>query len=79
MNNIKWLNTSGLLLSILGVIIIFFFGPPQPHFKQYLMLENQSPILKELRKTYDIYSMIGLGCIAVGFIIQLTVVWLDHK
>jgi preprotein translocase subunit Sss1 len=79
MNKIKWLNTLGLLLGIIGVIIIFFYGPPQPHFKQYLMLENQTPTLEELRKTYNLCSEIGLGFIGLGFIFQLIAVWAHHK
>jgi hypothetical protein len=29
----KWLNAAGLVLNMIGVVIIFIWGPPQPSFE----------------------------------------------
>jgi len=72
----KYLSTLGLCLGIIGVVIIFFFGPPQPHFKSYIMLEYQGTALEDLRETYDFWSKIGLGFICAGFITQIIAIWI---
>ena len=46
MNNSKSLNTIGLALGLIGVIIIFIWGPPQPILEEgiKLGLEDNTPI-----------------------------------
>ena len=37
----KWLSTIGLILGIVGVVLIFIWGPPQPSFEgDKLLLES---------------------------------------
>ncbi len=72
----KWLNTIGLILGMAGVVIIFFYGPPQPVFHSYLALQNPTPSLEELKEIHGIWSRIGLIMIGIGFLIQFIAVWI---
>jgi hypothetical protein len=69
----KTLNICGLVFGIVGVLIIFKFGPPQPSFNPYTTLRDDTinqNVLGE-KATYEMLSRIGLGFIAVGFGCQL--------
>ena len=69
----KKLNVIGLLLGIIGVIIIFSYGPPQPNFDPHRYLSDDylnQEILDE-KAEYDCLSKVGLGFIALGFGCQL--------
>jgi hypothetical protein len=46
MNNGKILNTIGLVFGLVGVVIIFIWGPPQPQLEEGVGrgLENDTPI-----------------------------------
>jgi hypothetical protein len=75
------LNTLGLVLGIVGVLIIFRWGPPQPSFDEavYLSLvgrEAQQNVedVKRLKRQYEIMSRVGLGLIGLGFLAQLAAV-----
>lgn len=76
MSKKKWFNTIGLILGMGGVVIIFFYRPPQPVFHSYLALQNQNPSLEELKEIHNIWSRIGLLMIGIGFLIQLIAVWI---
>ena len=67
------LNISGLMLGMFGVVIIFFYGPPQPSFFPYDIItdSNVHQEVLNLRDKYDLYSKIGLGFIGIGFLLQL--------
>jgi len=67
------LNIIGLLFGMIGVIIIFFYGPPQPSFFPYDIItdDNIHQEILEMRIKYDLYSKIGLGLIFIGFLLQL--------
>jgi hypothetical protein len=43
---LAWLNETGLLLAVVGGVIIFIWGPPQPSFQAYagLALEPGNPM-----------------------------------
>ena len=88
---IQILNTIGLALGIIGVLIIFKWGPPQPDLGEgtNLLAEDDTPInstgktsgendieTMEKRRKYKRRSRLGLFLIMVGFIIQLIAVWL---
>jgi len=79
MNYVKCLNTIGLIFGITGVVIIFLYGPPQPHFSSYILFENQSPMLELMKKEYELCSKIGLALIGVGFVFQIIAVWYRTK
>jgi hypothetical protein len=75
------LNTIGLALGIVGVLIIFIWGPPQPNFDEFvpLALEAQEFVhmaedAKQLKRQYEIMSRVGLGLIGLGFLAQLAAV-----
>jgi hypothetical protein len=82
----RTLNSIGLVLNILGVVLLFFFSYPQPTHQELegisLRLEgNRLPSGKtitehneEIRKTRDAYvfgARLGLGLISLGFLFQL--------
>jgi hypothetical protein len=85
----QWLNTIGLVLGMVGVGILFKWGPPQPDFIEGVGRRLQSStVLKDGRKVSDIeedvrrlkrrhkvMSRVGLGLIGVGFFAQLVAVW----
>ncbi len=68
----------GLALGIIGVIIIFRYGPPQPDLSEGIPLGIEGPAvaahdanIAALRHTYSVWSHIGLGFILAGFVAQL--------
>jgi hypothetical protein len=84
------LNRIGLALGIVGVLIIFKWGPPQPDFDEGVGrgLELDT-VLKDGRKVSDIaedvkrlkrwhtgISRFGLSLIILGFAFQLAATWL---
>jgi len=87
----KILNTIGLILGILGVLIIFIWGPPQPEHSKgvSLGLEDATPIdksgktvvelnieVKNRKKFFSRMSSLGLALIMVGFAFQLLATWM---
>jgi hypothetical protein len=82
------LNTIGLVLGIVGVLIIFEWGPPQPSFDEGVaigiepsnVLENGQTVaerdadVRRLKRQYEIMSRVGLGLIGLGFAAQLAAV-----
>jgi hypothetical protein len=81
----RWLNTVGLALGMIGVVIIFIWGPPQPSFDETsaLLLEGtDAQHVEDVRRhkhQYEVMSSIGLGLIFVGFGAQLAAVWRAAK
>lgn len=86
------LNTVGLSLGIAGVVVIFFFGPPQPDLSigVGLAVGDGTVIDKSSgktaadhdrevlakRRTYTKVSRFGLLLIMAGFGFQLAATWL---
>ena len=78
----KTLNIIGLLLGMFGVIIIFFYGPPQPSFFPFDIItdSNIQQEMLDMRDKYDTLSKIGLGLIFVGFALQLiAIIFYGHS
>ena len=83
------LNAVGLVLNIAGVILVFFYGFPQPTHEEGvgLGLEDSTPLPdgrtvaqhnEEVRKTrarYLCMSRLGLGLVVLGFLSQLVAIW----
>jgi hypothetical protein len=83
------LNTIGLVLSMVGVVIIFKYGPPQPNLEEGvgLGLEDGTRLpdgrtvaehdrgVTALRGTHQRMSKVGLGLVFVGFAFQLWATW----
>ena len=79
------LNRFGLVLSILGVLLMFIFGPPQPdHNEGFGMALESATVLsdgrtvdehnKDVAKRKQLYSFsskFALGLIGIGFCFQL--------
>jgi len=90
----KIISSIGLIFGIIGVLIVFVWGPPQPIFTQGISvgLENGTSIdntgktvidynleVAKRRKTYTRMSSFGLILIMIGFALQLWSVWLPIK
>jgi len=83
------LNTIGLVLSMGGVLIIFFYGPPQPNLEEGvgLGLEDGTPLsdgrtvadhdadVRRRRRLHSRLSKLGLALIFLGFGFQLWAAW----
>ena len=82
----KILNIIGLILGIIGVTLIFIWGPPQPQLEKGIGigLEDNTPIddsgktvrqyneeINNKRKCYKIMSKVGLFLVFLGFVFQL--------
>jgi hypothetical protein len=79
----------GLILGIIGVLMIFKWGPPQPTFQENVPLAEElgtpqsdgrtagehGDDARRQRSKYNRMSKIGLGLILIGFIFQLLDAW----
>jgi hypothetical protein len=86
----KWLNTIGLLLGLVGVVILFIWGPPQPDFDESVgraiepstalkdgrKVSDMIEATRRLKRRHQIRSRIGLGLVGLGFFVQLVALWL---
>lgn len=77
----KCLNIIGLLMGMIGVIIIFIYGPPQPSFFPYDIItdDNIHKEVLEMKDKYELFSKIGLGCIFIGFSLQLIAIVVSDR
>ena len=74
----QWLNTIGLALGMVGVVVIFIWGPPQPDLDEHIkiVLSNKTDeATKRLKRRHEIMSRVGLGLIGLGFFVQFVAVW----
>jgi hypothetical protein len=85
----QWLNTIGLALGMVCVVILFIWGPPQPDFDEGVAIGLElDTVLKDgktvvekdadvrrLKRWHTVMSRIGLGLIGVGFFAQLIATW----
>jgi hypothetical protein len=83
------LNTVGLVLNIAGVIMVFFYGFPQPTHEQGvgIRLEDGTPLpdgktvseydenVRRVRAKYQCISRVALALICFGFLFQLWATW----
>jgi hypothetical protein len=79
----------GLILGIIGVLMIFKWGPPQPSFQEgvHLSIAPRTPMpdgrtaeehvddARRQRSKCNRMSKTGLGLILIGFIFQLVDAW----
>jgi hypothetical protein len=79
------LNSIGLVIGMIGILIIFVFGPPQPNLEKGVALgledntilsngrsvSNCNQEVKDLRKKHTRWSRFGLALIFFGFVFQL--------
>ena len=85
----KELNTVGLILGMVGVVLIFRWGPPQPTFEEGvgIGLEDGTPLadgrtvaehdveVRALRTKHNKMSRAGLSMVFSGFALQLWAAW----
>jgi hypothetical protein len=83
-------NSFGLICNIVGVVLVWIFGWPQPSHEESigLGLEDSTPLkngltvrewkarIGERRATYRIQSIVGLLLMIAGFGFQFVAVWL---
>jgi hypothetical protein len=81
------LTVFGLILGIIGVLMIFKWGPPQPSFQEPVRgftpgttidgktVKDHADDARRQRSKYNCMSRIGLGLILIGFIFQLVDAW----
>jgi hypothetical protein len=76
---------TGLILNVIGTMLLFFFGFPQPNFETGVSmgLEDNTPVgngmtareygekIAKKRKIYKVMAYFALGLILLGFIVQL--------
>ena len=64
----KFLNIIGLVFGMIGVTIIFFYGPPQPSFFPFSIItdSNINQAVLDQKDKYDTFSKIGLGFFLLG-------------
>jgi hypothetical protein len=79
------LNIIGLAANMVGVVVLFFFGFPQPPHDEGVGLGLQDATrlangmtvaehnasVRRRRALYKIFSTVGLGLLFVGFLLQL--------
>lgn len=85
----QFLNSMGLVLGMLGVFLIFVWGPPQPQLDEGVgrTLEDGTPLgngltvaqhnaaVRRRRCRHEILSRVGLGLVFIGFFFQFLAVW----
>lgn len=83
------LNALGLLLGMVGVLLLFFWGPPLPEMRGAVGIALQSTTVladgrrvadieeaeKRLRHRHEIFSRFGLGLLFFGFAAQFAALW----
>ena len=83
------LNTIGLVLSMVGVLVIFRFGPPQPTHETGvgIGLEGNTALedgrtvadhdrgVVKAKERYSCMSKLGLALVFIGFAFQLWATW----
>ena len=82
----KRLNKLGLLFGIIGVVIMFYYGPPQPSFTEGWSIDAEDGTviddsgktvaqhdieIKAQLKRFKVMSHIGMVFVGLGFISQL--------
>ena len=74
MTFVEILNLAGLVANVIGGVMLFIWGPPQPSFEEqgFLALEGGPDLgVRSLRRRHEILSRVGLGLVILGFAFQL--------
>ena len=73
----SWLTIAGLILDIVGVVILYFFGLPSKltdrsgsKKRRYAFSIGRSPTPAEIR-LYEWGSASGIGLLVLGFLLQM--------
>jgi hypothetical protein len=90
---IKFLNTIGLVLGILGTFLLFQYGLPQPDFGEAtaIAVSDNTPLpdghtakehgeaVRVVKAKYEHLSKLGIALVATGFVFQLIAIWIPAK
>jgi len=73
--NTKWLNVSGLVLDLIGVVLLFRYGMPYRVRTGGELLSLKTNVVNtevvRIECLYDVLGWIGLACIAIGTALQI--------
>lgn len=76
-------NTLGLVLDIVGIIVIFIWGPPQPKLEEGEAIladgkvyDEEDHKIRRRRRIYTALSRLGLILLLAGFALQLIAIQL---
>ncbi len=83
------INSIGLVLDFVGVVILFLWGPPLPDMEGSVGIGLESGTLlredwtvadeekkqQKIRKRHSVVSKVALGIVALGFLFQLIAQW----
>ena len=89
MTSQQLINSVGLVFGMVGVLVIFKYGPPQPNLEPGvgLALEDGNPMpdgrtvaeynedVVKLRARHSLMSKVGLVLVFLGFALQLWATW----
>jgi hypothetical protein len=67
-------NSLGLVLDIVGAVLLWLYGIPEPISRtgaQYLITGMTDEKTKQKAKRFHTLSKLGLGLLIVGFVLQL--------
>ncbi len=70
----NFVNSSGLFLDIVGVVLIWRYGLPEPISRTgatYIITEQIDQTEMAKAANYDLLSKLGLGLIITGFLMQI--------
>ena len=70
----KVVNSAGLLLDVVGVLLLFKFGLPEDVRRKgegYLLLEETDEAEIAKGRRYDFWARVALGLVVLGFVLQL--------
>lgn len=76
------ITTVGLLLDIAGVILLFFFGFPQPDLNRGVVvtIKGQPELSDEKaikKRRHQTFSVLGLVLLVLGFVLQIVGTWVS--
>lgn len=64
------LNEIGLGLGMLGTLITFVWGLPQPEFADFIVIETDNPDHAKAKRRHKVKAKIGIGLIFAAFLLQ---------
>jgi hypothetical protein len=73
MSTSHWINSLGLVLDIVGVVMIWRYGLPEPLSRKgaiHIIAEQSDQAEKAKAARYHLLSKTGLGLVLVGFLLQ---------
>ncbi len=71
---VRYLNIAGIVLSVVGVIVLFKFAMPyrlRMGGGTVIVADQRDEAEHRLEQRYDVLSLLGLGLVIVGAILQI--------